>query len=34
LADDIVVTSGQLKLYPSLRVSIVDDVAEFPATVQ
>jgi len=33
-ADDIVVTSGQLKLYPSLRVSIVDDVAEFPTTVQ
>ena len=33
-ADDIVVTSGQLKLYPSLRVSIVDDVAEVPSTVQ
>jgi membrane fusion protein (multidrug efflux system) len=32
--DDIVVTSGQLKLYPSLRVSIVDDVAEVPSTVQ
>ena len=23
---DLVVTAGQLKLYPSLRVSIVDDV--------
>ena len=34
VADDIVVTSGQLKLYPSLRVSIVDDVAEVPSTVQ
>jgi len=33
-ADDIVVTSGQLKLYPSLRVSIVDDVAEVPSTAQ
>jgi len=33
-ADEIVVTSGQLKLYPSLRVSIVDDVAEVPSTVQ
>jgi membrane fusion protein (multidrug efflux system) len=33
-ADDIVVTSGQLKLYPSLQVSIVDDVAEVPSTVQ
>ena len=28
---DIVVTSGQLKLYPSLRVSIVDDVPELNA---
>jgi len=28
-AGDLVVTSGQLKLYPSLRVSIVDDVAEY-----
>ena len=33
-AGDIVVTSGQLKLYPSLRVSIVDDVAEYQSTVQ
>ena len=33
-AGDIVVTSGQLKLYPSLRVSIVDDVAEVPSTAQ
>ena len=33
-ADDIVVTSGQLKLYPSLRVGIVDDVAEVPSTAQ
>ena len=33
-ADDIVVTSGQLKLYPSLRVSIIDDVAEVPSTAQ
>jgi membrane fusion protein (multidrug efflux system) len=30
LADgDIVVTSGQLKLYPSLRVAIVDDVPDY-----
>ena len=28
-AGDIVVTSGQLKLYPSLRVAIVDDVPEY-----
>ena len=33
-AGDIVVTSGQLKLYPSLRVSIVDDVAEYPSTLK
>jgi len=33
-AGDIVVTSGQLKLYPSLRVSIVDDVADVPSTSQ
>ena len=33
-AGDIVVTSGQLKLYPSLRVSIVDDVADVPSTAQ
>ena len=31
---DIVVTSGQLKLYPSLRVSIVDDVPEYKTTGQ
>lgn len=31
-AGDIVVTSGQLKLYPSLRVVIVDDVPEFKAS--
>jgi len=31
-AGDIVVTSGQLKLYPSLRVAIVDDVPEFKAS--
>ena len=34
MADDVVVTSGQLKLYPSLRVSIVDDVAEYQSTAQ
>jgi membrane fusion protein (multidrug efflux system) len=28
-AGDLAVTSGQLKLYPSLRVAIVDDPAEF-----
>lgn len=33
-AGDIVVTSGQLKLYPSLRVAIVDDVPEFKANGQ
>ncbi len=31
---DIVVTSGQLKLYPSLRVAIVDDVPEYKTTGQ
>ncbi len=31
---DIVVTSGQLKLYPSLRVAIVDDVPEYKTTAQ
>jgi len=31
---DIVVTSGQLKLYPSLRVAIVDDVPEYKASYQ
>lgn len=30
-AGDLAVTSGQLKLYPSLRVAIVDDVPEFKA---
>ena len=33
-AGDLVVTSGQLKLYPSLRVTIVDDVAEYQSTQQ
>jgi membrane fusion protein (multidrug efflux system) len=33
-AGDLVVTSGQLKLYPSLRVSIVDDVADYRSTLQ
>lgn len=28
---DMVVTSGQLKLYPNLRVAIVDDVPDYPA---
>lgn len=31
-AGDQVVTSGQLKLFPSLKVAIVDDVAEYQAT--
>ena len=31
---DLVVTSGQLKLYPSLRVQIVDDVPEYQSTLQ
>jgi len=31
---DIVVTSGQLKLYPSLRVAIVDDVPEYRTSGQ
>ena len=31
-AGDLVVTSGQLKLYPGLRVAIVDDVPEFNAS--
>ncbi len=31
---DVVVTAGQLKLYPSLRVTIVDDVPEYKATNQ
>jgi membrane fusion protein (multidrug efflux system) len=33
-AGDTVVTSGQLKLYPSLRVAIVKDVPEFKAVNQ
>jgi membrane fusion protein, multidrug efflux system len=33
-AGDIVVTSGQLKLYPSLPVAIVDDVPEYKSTLQ
>jgi len=33
-AGDIVVTAGQLKLYPSLRVAIVDDVPEYQSTSQ
>ncbi len=31
---DLVVTSGQLKLYPSLRVAIVDDVPEYQSNQQ
>lgn len=31
---DLVVTSGQLKLYPSLRVAIVDDVPEYQTNQQ
>ena len=31
---DLVVTSGQLKLYPSLRVAIVEDVPEYPSNAQ
>tara|TARA_B110000305_G_scaffold183927_1_gene204324 strand:+ start:67 stop:192 length:126 start_codon:yes stop_codon:yes gene_type:complete len=30
-AGDLAVTSGQLKLYPSLRVAIVEDAPEFKA---
>ena len=33
-AGDLVVTAGQLKLYPSLRVAIVDDVPEFNLSAQ
>ena len=29
---DLAVTSGQLKLYPSLRVAIVDDPPEYAST--
>ena len=31
---DIVVTSGQLKLYPSLRVAVVDNVPEYQSTLE
>ena len=31
---DLVVTAGQIKLYPSLRVAIVDDVPEFEQSTQ
>ena len=30
-AGDLVVTSGQLKLFPSLKVAIVDDVPDYPS---
>jgi membrane fusion protein (multidrug efflux system) len=33
-AGDRVVTSGQLKLYPNLRVAIVDDVPEYQSSAQ
>lgn len=33
-AGDLVVTAGQLKLYPSLQVAIVDDVPEFEPSGQ
>ncbi|MFZ9038209.1 MAG: efflux RND transporter periplasmic adaptor subunit [Gammaproteobacteria bacterium] len=33
-AGDLVVTSGQLKLYPNLRVAIVDDVPEYQSSAQ
>ena len=33
-AGDRVVTSGQLKLYPNLRVTIVDDVPEYQSSAQ
>ena len=33
-AGDMVVTSGQLKLYPNLRVAIVDDVPEYQSSAQ
>lgn len=33
-AGDLVVTAGQLKLYPSLQVAIVDDVPEFEPSSQ
>jgi len=31
---DMVVTSGQLKLYPNLRVAVVDDVPEYQSSAQ
>jgi membrane fusion protein (multidrug efflux system) len=31
---DLVVTAGQIKLYPSLRVTIVDDVPEYQQSAQ
>ncbi len=33
-AGDLVVTSGQLKLYPNLVVAIVDDAPEYPSSAQ
>lgn len=33
-AGDMVVTSGQLKLYPNLRVAIVDDAPEYQSSAQ
>ena len=33
-AGDLVVTAGQIKLYPSLRVAIVDDVPELEQSSQ
>jgi len=33
-AGDMVVTSGQLKLYPNLRVAVVDDVPEYQSSAQ
>ncbi len=33
-AGDLVVTSGQLKLYPNLRVAIVDDVPEYQSSLK
>ena len=33
-AGDLVVTSGQLKLFPNLRVAIVDDVPEYHSNAQ
>lgn len=33
-AGDMVVTSGQLKLYPNLRVAVVDDAPEYQSSAQ